>query len=188
MNLKPIIYLDMDGVLFDFVAAFGKVLNIPDIPERLAPGVRNIAPQIGMTEDEMWEKIGRHGYGFWQEMREYPWFHELVDLVEKNSSEWYILSSPARSSDSLKGKLESLKLMFGERFRRYVFTPNKRLLAGRNRILIDDHERHCEEFEDNGGKAILFPRQWNIHYGMADEPLHYTKKMLARIIDGNLVE
>ncbi|WP_417849405.1 5' nucleotidase, NT5C type [Thalassoglobus sp.] len=188
MNVKPIIYLDMDGVLFDFVAAFGKVLNIPDIKDQLAPGVRNIAPQIGMTEDEMWERIGHHGYAFWNEMPEYPWSRELVDLVERNSSEWYILSSPARNSDSLKGKLEALKLMFGERFRRYILTPNKRLLAGRNRILIDDHERHCEEFENDGGKAILFPRQWNRYYSNADEPLQHTKEILARIIDGNLVE
>ncbi len=175
----------MDGVLFDFVSAFGKVLNIPNIDERLAPAVRNIAAQIGMTEDEMWEKVSHHGHHFWGKMPVYPWFHELVDLVEKNSSEWYILSSPARNSDSLKGKLESLKLMFGERFRRYILTPNKRLLAGRNRILIDDYERHCEEFEMNGGDAILFPRQWNINHEMADEPMHYTKKMLARIVDEN---
>ncbi|MBT5018901.1 hypothetical protein OAF98_01380 [Planctomicrobium sp.] len=188
MILKPIIFLDMDGVLFDFVAAFGKVLNIPDIEERLTPGVRNIAPQIGMTKDEMWEKISLHGSSFWQEMPEYPWFHELVDLVEDYSSEWYILSSPARSSDSLKGKLESLKRMFGERFRRYILTPNKRLLAGRNRILIDDYERHCEEFENNGGKAILFPRQWNSHHGMANDPMNYTKTTLAKIIEGTLSE
>lgn len=188
MTTKPIIYLDMDGVLFDFVAAFGEVLNIPDIHARLTPGVRNIASQIGMSEDEMWEKIGLHGFAFWQEMPEYPWSQELVDLVERNSSEWFILSSPARSSDSLKGKIESLKLMFGERFRRYILTPNKRLLAGPNRILIDDHERHCTEFQNNGGQAILFPRQWNLHHAMADEPLHYTKSMLASMLDGNLVD
>lgn len=186
MKVKPIIYLDMDGVLFDFVTAFGNVLDIPDIEKRLAPGVRSIAPQIGMTEDEMWEKISHHGHHFWQEMPTYTWFHELVDLVEKNSSEWYILSSPARSSDSLKGKLESLKQMFGERFRRYILTPNKRLLAGQNRILIDDYERHCEEFENNGGKAILFPRQWNTHHGIADDPMSYTEKILSSIINDTL--
>lgn len=188
MKPKPIIYLDMDGVLYDFVAAFGKVLDIPDIKDHVAPGIRDIAPQIGMTKDEMWQKIDHHGYAFWNDIPTYPWAQQLVDLVERNSSEWYILSSPSRSSDSLKGKLEALKLMFGERFRRYILTPNKRLLAAPNRILIDDHERHCKEFEDNGGNSILFPRQWNQNYAKADDPLQYTTKLLLRFVHGQSVD
>lgn len=78
--------------------------------------------------------------------------------------------------------------MFGERFRRYILTPNKRLLASQNRILIDDHERHCDEFEKSGGNSILFPRQWNRNYSKADEPLQYTTKMLFRIIDEDFEE
>lgn len=182
MSSKPIIFLDMDGVLFDFVTAFGTVLRLPDIYARLEPGVQDIPDQIGVSQGEMWEEINQHKHLFWEEMPVYPWFDELVGLVEEQCSEWYILSSPARSSESLKGKLEALKKAFGERFRGYIFTPRKSLLANSNRILIDDQLRHCAAFEKNGGQAILFPRLWNQNYAQADQPVAYTRQQISKIV------
>ena len=48
-------------------------------------------------------------------------------------------------------------------FRDYLFAPShqKQLLAGKNRILIDDSQRNVEQWKQAGGRAVLVPQPWN---------------------------
>ena len=67
-------------------------------------------------------------------------------------------------------------------FRRYALTPQKHLLAGPNRILIDDNDRNIEAFRAAGGIGILFPQPWNANHESQTNKTAYVQECLINAI------
>jgi 5'(3')-deoxyribonucleotidase len=90
---------------------------------------------------------------------------EYFDMILEylKDKEWYILSSPTRSSKSLSGKHEWIKRHFGITFRNFIITPQKHLLAGPNTLLIDDSIEKVEKFARCGGDSMHVPSPLNIY-------------------------
>ena len=171
------IFLDMDGVLVDFVGGalrtcFGNMeATICQTLELWPAGEYDITKVVGGTIDEFWEAINAEK-GFWESLSPYPWAADLIDLVESAvKRKWSIATSPSRDPQCAAGKVKWLQdnCSKGQSFRNYFITPEKHLLAGgnRTRVLIDDRDVNVDRWRECGGSAILFPQPWNSNHGVA---------------------
>jgi hypothetical protein len=173
------IFLDMDGVLCDFVGAALRLFDASPLLATWPAGEWDVAKVLGVTDAEFWGRIDAQGQGFWAELPEYPWASQLVDFLER-IGEVVICTTPSAAHYSAAGKVIWLERHFGGRFaRRYVMvrdepeSPSKRapwayskaMLARSGVCLVDDNDRNVERFKTHGGRAVLVPQPWNgLHY------------------------
>lgn len=185
MKGTKVIFLDLDGVVFDFskaaFAAHGFSFDgvYPDSKDDEDFCVSSL---IGITKSEFWSKIDALGHEFWARLEKYSHSQELIDLV-KSYDEFILLTAPSDSYDCEKGKKIAIKELFGSRFKNYIFTPkkNKKLLAYvPGAVLIDDTPQNCTTFIETGGKAILFPEHRNKNRNIIDK-VGYVKAELDKI-------
>lgn len=153
------IYIDLDGVLSDFV---GGVLNLfHKSLDTWPPGEYRIWKAIGLKNDnEFWKEVDRLGHDFWASLEPYPWRDKLFDACEA-IADTGILTSPSLDSASASGKQEWIQNWKGREFRDFGICPGKDLFAHAGAVLIDDSDKNCEDFTKAGGRSILFPRRWN---------------------------
>jgi hydroxymethylpyrimidine pyrophosphatase-like HAD family hydrolase len=140
------IYLDMDGVLFDFV--------------------KNIEKTTGLTINQ-WTKLGRKERwdpiiakkNFWSNG---PWLNEgkkLFNYVRKFNP--HILSAyveHAHDPNCIPGKMAWAQKNTGisRQNINLVMRSQKKNFANKNSILIDDYEKNTNEFSRAGGTGITF--------------------------------
>ena len=142
-NNKPIIYIDMDGVLVDFESALTKVS--PEMLEKFADEYDNI-PGIFALMDPM------------------PGALEAVDALKEKYDLYILSSSPWENPTALDDKLAWVKKHFGGDgrenifLRKVVFSSVKQLSRGD--ILIDDRTTK--------GAAEFVGR--HIHFGTPEFP------------------
>lgn len=175
------IYLDMDGVLTDFIGgcikAHKKDTKHEDIKE-----FEFYHELWGMSDDDFWQPL--QTASFWSGLDKEPGCDELVSLVRRLVSDglysgFEVVTRPSYSHPlSINGKLTWLKRLFGNDFSDVTFTENKYNLA-RNGVLIDDSERNYTKFKANEGKAILYPQYWNSNRTLMNERLQYTEAQLV---------
>lgn len=170
------IYLDMDGVLADFVTS--SILALGRTPEEVLPRVKpgdynGIYDALGMSESEFWKRIDALGGGrapgslLWENMTPYPWRDKVLAACRKIAPTW-ILTAPSRNPGSSFGKVAWLQEWLGASFRDYVLAPRKWHLARPGALLIDDHDENVSKWRERGGEAILFPRLWNSGHACAE--------------------
>lgn len=151
------IFLDMDGVITDFVEAAGVAIGHPNhVPQRW-----DYFETLGMTQDQFWEHIDARGEDFWTNLRPYPWFLELFGAMQRQGRKVFITSTPSRARWSASGKIKWLRTHLNDTYNDYIFLTDKTVLAGPGRVLVDDNERSCVAFREAGGKAVIFPQPWN---------------------------
>lgn len=140
---KPIIYIDMDGVLVDFESALTKVS--PEMLEKFAGEYDNI-PGIFALMDPV------------------PGALEAVDRLKEKYDLYILSSSPWENPTALGDKLAWVKKYFGGDgqenifFRKVIFSSVKHL--NRGDILIDDRTV-------NGAGDFLGR---HIHFGSSEFP------------------
>lgn len=160
-----LIFLDMDGVLCNWVEQMCATLDLPyeEVIKNWEKGADNLrdGASLEMSASEQWSAVDSAGEDFWATMKHYPWTDDLWDLCEDQCDEMIILSSPSKHHSSLAGKLRWLQAYKGEWFRGFLIGPPKHAAARWDRVLIDDKNKNVESFRKNGGKAILFPQPWN---------------------------
>lgn len=138
------IFCDMDGVLADFVAQWKK--DYGDIPN-------NHLKKMGKAKFD--EILNSAPHKFWAEM---PWMPsgkggaDLWKLINKYDTE--ILSAPADSEGSRKGKADWLKSKGINNKLNLKKARDKQQLAAPNHILIDDYKRNIDQWEAAGGIGI----------------------------------
>ena len=140
---KPIIYIDMDGVLVDFTSALTKVP--PEMLDKFAGEYDNI-PGVFALMDPM------------------PGALEAVDKLKEKYDLYILSSSPWENPTALGDKLAWVKRYFGGDgqenifFRKVIFSSVKHL--NRGDILIDDRTA-------NGAGDFLGR---HIHFGSSEFP------------------
>lgn len=164
---KPIIFLDMDGVLVDMVSGAFKSLNITDY--KIPPMEYDMTKWEGvnLSTRDFWDAIDKTNEHFWANLDKYLWSDELVKLCEQYG-DLFILTAPSRNPYCLAGKMMWIKKYYPQLVRKIIITPHKYLCAARNRILIDDTDAKIEKFAKHGGKTILFPQLWNKNYKLVN--------------------
>jgi hypothetical protein len=171
------VFLDMDGVLADFMGgahkAHGREYDVATYPK----GCWEIADHWQMPVDEFWAGIHAVRY-FWELLDFYPWMNELLTLAAEHGSEVKLLTSPARSPFCYSGKRAWCD-QFIPKGIELIICKSKHLIAGPNRLLIDDGDHNVDPWRKHGGQAILFPQPWNDYWHMADDPMAHVRRNLA---------
>jgi len=159
-----IVFLDMDGVLVDFAHGTARLFGLPlDEVEANGDRTHDVA---GVTQKEFWRKIESAGRRWWEDLPPYPWASRLVEACGA-VGDVYVATSPPRDCPAAgSGKLAWIRRYLPEVYaaRRYFVGTNKWLLAGPDRVLVDDDIRKYRAFTAAGGQAALFPRPWNMQH------------------------
>lgn len=184
--MSKMIFLDMDGVLCDFVGAALRVCGREDLVGTSFPTTFDLFSELGISEDDGWSKIDAAGRKFWSELDELPWTDELLALVTGSGLPWYLCTSPSLSPESFAGKLDWIRRKFGPKFSNYIFTSKKHLLADTGRLLIDDSEANVTKFREMGGTTLLFPQPWNSNRSLLAkgiEPMSYAMWEMQKYLE-----
>ena len=162
------VFVDMDGVLFDFVSASIAAHGIEGFTHDDATEW-DYFESWGLDLDQFWQGIDRQGIAFWADLEPYPWFDELLSTVALYDHDFKICTAPSRSAHSPGGKAACLNRRVPQVGPdRYVFTAAKHLVARPGRVLIDDNPTNCNKWEAEGGAAICFPMPWSFDYAPLD--------------------
>lgn len=198
--MKPIILLDMDGVIADF---FQHTMDIYRLSLNDYKAPKPWSYDIGAWIEEMLELTSRNNAwlpnswfelaiatqarekNFWLEMPKYPWTDELISLLA-GYGEIYITTKPMHHPECLAQKKMWLDRHFPEL--KFIMTGHKHLLAQNHHILIDDHQETVENFIKHGGQAVLFPQPWNsnhaiVEYSVWSNRMEYVWNTLNRHLD-----
>jgi hypothetical protein len=159
------IFLDLDGVLVDFVggslAYHGKT-----IPPR---EVRWDFPQqvgfAGTWVGEFWDPLGRL---FWSSL---PWTAEGQDLLSGlegivGQSRIVLATSPCKTEGGVEGKIDWIRTHLPAYARRFNVCPCKAEFAAPDKLLLDDHGDNVHSWVTGGDPDVRVPRPWN-HRGPA---------------------
>jgi 5'(3')-deoxyribonucleotidase len=170
------IYLDLDGVLCDFVSAAYRAHGREYHGEVLG---WNFFEAWGMSATQFWNGIDAIGEPFWSGLSPYPWAGELHRLVAKYDPEYRVATSPSEHPSSAAGKVSWIhEHLPGVTGKRRHLTSSKAELAKAGRVLIDDSKANCAEWCAAGGRAILFPASHNGLLAPSGDVVAYVKSEL----------
>ena len=130
-------------MLCDFAGGVAALFNKPS-PQAGDPS-QPLHEYIGVPKGLMWSRIRESGPKLWENLEPMPWANDLVALA-RSAGEVMIATSPSLQAASLSGKLSWLQRRFGVKFRDFVISPHKYLLARPQHILVDDTLKHVESF------------------------------------------
>ncbi|MEO0444581.1 MAG: hypothetical protein AAF191_00750 [Verrucomicrobiota bacterium] len=177
------IFVDIDGVLADFTASALRVHGRSEMIDQWPKGERDIPKVLGISRSQYWRAIEAEGSDFWRELEPYPWFRELIDLVQ-STAPFSLLTAAPLAPSSVAGKVAWIDHHFpkveGRRFRDFFIGSSKWLMAAPDRVLIDDAEMLVDRFSEAGGHGILFPQVWNRDHN-AKDPLATVARRLAEV-------
>lgn len=185
MNLKPKIYVDLDGVIKSFVqpAMQRHGAYIPSeayYPSQfqwdILGATNHIRASRGLprlSATAFWDSFD---YDFWFGLGMYDEaekFLEMLDCI----GEVYFATSPTLSSACVAGKFDWVKHHFRDRLRNLYIGAAKEGFAKPGAILIDDRNENVDNFIACGGQAFLVPRPWN-RGGWQPEPYNHIVSTL----------
>jgi 5'(3')-deoxyribonucleotidase len=166
--VTPVVYLDLDGVLVNFVQGaldFLKSDNcISDVTWNFPKDMFGYADPYC---PKFWDQFASED--FWANLKWTDEGQSLVKAVEEMVGQKNIglLTTPMDIKGCVEGKRTWVKNNLPEYQKQLIITPAKYLLASEGKILVDDHDPNLEKFTKHpdgkltGGQAILVPRPWN---------------------------
>jgi len=151
------VFIDIDGVLADFVGAVGKHFNKVITNDMITHWDALVDDVLQLTVEEFWEEIDYQD--FWLNMNPTPYAAEIMRITEKYDR--CLLTSP--SYRNAGARQAWIKKHFPKLFYegKYIITSSKHYLADQARVLIDDYDKNIDSWIDFGGFGIVFPRPWN---------------------------
>lgn len=163
--MKKKLLLDLDGLLVDWHAGVFKVHNL-NIPRKDLTW--DFWKALNISDDDFYRPMG---YAFWRDL---PWTSEgprLLKLLENivGKDRIYISTSPADVIGCMDGKKAWIKANMPDYKYRFSIGPAKEIAASANTCLIDDRDKNCMNFKNEGGFTVLAPRPWNILRSLTDD-------------------
>lgn len=172
-------YVDMDGVLVDFVRASIAHHKLPldphDIPwEYFSPF---------MSAQEFYAPMG---LDFWANLDWTPDGKELLAVVENYfpKDHIFLLTSPVETPGCYDGKRAWVRKHIPHYVRRFTAVNEKHGQSGPERALVDDHDHNVESFGKLGGHGVLVPRSWNKEAHLKDSPVERVAARLDTLMVG----
>ncbi len=176
------VYLDLDGVLVNFVKG---VCNALDKHYRCS----NRGWPTDYTFWNEWPDITFDAVNaacnteFWSSL---DWMHDGQDIQAIVARHFrldqiYLVTQPMPNVESATGKWLWVKHNLPKYYSRMITAPAgvpKALLAKPDTLLIDDKDENIDEFILAGGQGLLVPRSWNRAYPNADRTLSIVENFL----------
>ena len=171
------IYLDMDGVVVDFMRGLAGAFAMPDPYDRPESfGKYNPLPLMGIPDNLGWAPC-QHA-NFWEFLHWMPDGREILALCEgfADPGEVYLCTRPCRGGDGAwAGKVRWVNKHLPRYSPRLIrMMPCKSLLAGSG-VLVDDFDAAIDNFTACGGQAVLVPRPWNRGHALRDQAAERVK-------------
>jgi 5'(3')-deoxyribonucleotidase len=146
---KPIVYVDMDGVLADLYTYAAEISDVDSYHKMTQP---------------QWEKFFKetNAYELFSSIPKFSTANDLLRMVVHYAGGYRILSSPLSfdREGSIRGKKEWLKKNISIPADEEVFAHNKYIYAvqrdGTKNILIDDYGVNTRAWAEHGGIAIKY--------------------------------
>lgn len=180
-------FLDMDGVIADFVGAACRAHNRPNpyrpcLPK--AQGEFDMAAVWGITHRDFWKPVVAKSLQFWTDLEKTPEADAIVEFV----CEWFgaenvaILTAPSSDSGSIPGKRAWIARHYPQFSRRVIFSAaeTKSFLSAPGKVLIDDRNENVGMFHNGGGAGVLVPRPWNTRHWQEDRCLESIQRQVQR--------
>jgi hypothetical protein len=156
---KPIVYLDMDGVLADFFGGVEKLYGVSHWKELTADKTKDL-------KKEVIDRIT--GTDFFATLPKFPTADGLIELVKKfTGGTFSINTSPLRGDHENSGKYKKVWISNNiETPAEIVVTGRKETYAkdkasGTPNILIDDRPVNIQKWQAAGGYGILYQANRN---------------------------
>jgi 5'(3')-deoxyribonucleotidase len=175
------IFLDMDGVMVNFLGGLHKALNAPYAydPYPYEKGLWNMLDAIrpfdfGGNAPSFEECDACCTQEFWANL---DWLHDGRDIFKLvtdtfNPGDIFLLTTPMPNVGSASGKVEWIRKNLPDyKDRMFITTASKSTIAGPDTLLIDDRDKNVEDFREAGGHAILVARPWNKLHMIANNTL-----------------
>ena len=154
MKKKPIVYIDMDGVLADFFGGVEKLYGVGHWKELSKDNKLDLKQEV----------INRiTGTDFFATLPEFPGADQLITMVKKfTGSSFSILTSPLRGDHEVSSKYKRIWI------EQHIEKPAQTIITGRKEsyatdkasgtpnILIDDRPVNIERWQGAGGYGILY--------------------------------
>jgi 5'(3')-deoxyribonucleotidase len=190
ITMKPVIYLDMDGVLCDFFTPVLRLFEVNRLPAQ-RPLVYDIVPWINqvreenmfytpLSDKEIYDTIQNHP-DFWHKLPQYSHTQELIGMC-LSYGEVYVNSWPQPYASCYEEKFRWLRDNTTISPSKFILMKDKHLLAKPNTILIDDCPSNIEKFINCSGKTITFPQPWNCNHDVTDK-MDYVFNELQQHLD-----
>lgn len=170
------VFLDMDGLIVDFVQYTCEFFNISnEFPVGEWDVVGIMCQRAKISQNEFWKRLDVEFWSF------QPWMHDGLRIMAHLKQEIgihnvCILSSPA-NSDSAAGKIAWIKRELPDMYKmgNFCLNRNKGFLAHPEKLLIDDGDHNIEAYTEHGGTCLLYPRKWNKRHPDAHRSLECFK-------------
>lgn len=185
-------FLDVDGVLADFVGGIHRKLgidfNVHQWPYAKGPDGWNFHNELGMTFLGMSELCD---FDFWRKLHWMDDGHYILQAVLESfdPKQITLLTAPMPNVMSASGKIAWIKQNLPEYEQRIgVWADSKAILAQvPDSILIDDGGNNVRDWRAAGGKAVLVPRPWNDRHEYSEEAFVVVRESLRRMHESSFV-
>lgn len=173
------VFLDLDGVLVDFVKGackLHKVVNPYDDPKN--HGKYDICGLINIPQKEFFAPMG---HDFWANLEWLPDGPEIIGLIlsHVNTDQVTLLTSPIKTPGCTGGKIDWIEKNLPQWKRKFLIGPGKETIAGPNKLLIDDYDVNIDKWSLKGGHAIQVPRVMNRLHGSSRNAVKHVQYCLG---------
>ncbi len=163
--MKQICFLDMDGVICDFVGSTCKAHGLESPYGNVnCHGIFEMEQCWGMTEEKFWEPLATRE--FWEFMPKTPEADQIVNflLQQFGAENICVLTNPSAYDGCIGAKKAWIKREYPEFEKQMLFGASKQFLARPGAYLVDDRDKNIVGFNEFGGHGITVPRAWNARH------------------------
>jgi len=152
-------YLDMDGVIADFITGFCNKIGHPEWVDQWDSWT--FYQDQGISADLFWRLV--KDAELYATLPKLEFADEIVGLLHYHFDSVTILSSCGYSNpiEIRRGKMVWLQENYPHLAKNPIFEHNKTKYCREDAVLIDDSGRNVKKWREAGGKAILVPQLAN---------------------------
>ncbi len=151
-NAKPIVYLDMDGVIADFFGGVERLYGVEHWKQLTSDKTKDL-------RQDVIDRIA--GTDFFAHLPKFNTADSLIEMIKKfTGGQYSILTSPLRGDNENSGYYK--KVWIGKNIEKpddIIVTGRKESYATKNgiaNILIDDRPINIDKWQAKGGYGILY--------------------------------
>ncbi|NBQ67370.1 MAG: hypothetical protein EBU46_00480 [Nitrosomonadaceae bacterium] len=166
MKVKKKLFLDLDGVVVDWLGGSLEVCGLTDKEPTAWAHLKagnKIDSLIPGGRPTLTAKVNAMGPAFWQNLKFLPWGQALIGRLHvefKATHNIAFLTSPGPFPLAAQGKMAWLLDNYPDE--EMIICRNKELCAHPNAFLIDDADYQVEPFIEHGGCGFLWPNQYQL--------------------------